>query len=62
MIRNYTTIDITNESESIINITNENDIPINNTFNKTSNNNNSKRIQTGESNRLPRVENSLNSK
>jgi len=35
MIRNYTTIDITNESESIINITNENDIPINKTFNKT---------------------------
>jgi hypothetical protein len=26
MIRNYATIDITNDSESIINITNENDI------------------------------------
>jgi hypothetical protein len=66
MVRNYTTIDITNESESIINITNENDIPINNTFNKTNDNNNSKnnskRIQTGESNILPRVENSPKSK
>jgi hypothetical protein len=53
MIRNHATIDITNDSESIINITNENDIPINKTFkfvfnnNNNNNNNNSPRSYKG---------------
>ena len=38
MVRKNNNINMTNETEDITNITNENDRTINNTFNKTNNN------------------------